>query len=83
MINSKIRMKRSRNGSSPNKRSRNPRMEWGTPQASGVRLWFASNLTDRLMRISGHPNPRYIIRLAKYSLSYRELIRRYSNDSML
>lgn len=56
----------------------------GTPPAgSADRCWIASNrMADRLERITLCANPAYLIRLAERSSTYRDLIRRYSNDSM-
>ncbi len=48
----------------------------------GVRRRAASNLKDRLDRITLCANPGYLIRLAERSRAYRDMIRRYSNDSM-
>ena len=47
------------------------------------RCQIASNLRDRLERITLCADPAYLIRLAERSSTYRDLIRRYSNDSML
>ena len=57
----------------------------GTPAAgSSDRCQLASTLMkDRLERITLCANPAYLIRLAERSSTYRDLIRRYSNDSML
>lgn len=58
----------------------------GTPPAGSAvdRCQIASNrMTDRLERITLCANPAYLIRLAERSSTYRDLIRRYSNDSML
>lgn len=48
-----------------------------------VRWQLASNLEDRLGAITGRANPRTILRLVQQARTYQELIRRYSNDSML
>ena len=40
-------------------------------------------MRDRLEQITLCANPAYLIRLAERSTTYRDLIRRYSNDSML
>lgn len=48
-----------------------------------VRWQLASSLQDRLGIIYGRANPRYILRLVQQARNYQELIRRYSNDSML
>ena len=57
----------------------------GTPPAgSADRCRVASSrMTDRLERITLCANPAYLIRLAERSNTYLDLIRRYSNDSML
>jgi hypothetical protein len=56
----------------------------GTPPAGlADRCRITSNLQDRLERITLCANPAYLIRLAERSSTYRDLIRRYSNDSML
>ena len=47
------------------------------------RCQIASNLKDRLERITLCAGPAYLIRLAERSSTYRDLIRQYSNDSML
>ena len=44
---------------------------------------MASTLQERLKMIYCGTDPRYVLRLAERSRTYRDLIRRYSNDSML
>ena len=46
-------------------------------------LQFATSLQDRLRRIYGTVPAAYALRLAQQARSFRDLIRRYSNDSML
>ena len=56
----------------------------GTPPAgSAGHCRIASSQKDRLEQITLCANPAYLIRLAEQSGTYRDLIRRYSNDSML
>lgn len=55
----------------------------GTPASSGVRWEFATHFRDRLEVIYGDADPTVLLRLVRRSRNYRELIRRYSNDSML
>lgn len=50
---------------------------------SVTRWQYASNLQARLEVIYGDTDPRYVLRLARQSHNFRDLIRRYSNDSML
>ncbi|GEM_PF-2748306 len=76
-------MKRSPNASSPNSAGEVSQIPRGTPPEWLTRWQLASNLRDRLEMIYGDTNHRYMLRLAQGSHSYRELIRRYSNDSML
>ena len=40
-------------------------------------------LADRLERILEERDPQYLVRLARETRDLKELIRRYSNDSML
>ncbi|MBI3333649.1 MAG: hypothetical protein HYZ93_06120 [Candidatus Omnitrophica bacterium] len=60
-------------------------MPRGTPPAWLARWQLASNLRDRLEMIYGDVGMgrRSMLRLVQGSRNYRELIRRYSNDSML
>lgn len=76
-------MSRSRKSCFPNNGEMVCPVPRGTPGSSGVRLEFATHLQDRLEVIYGNSDPRYLLRLAQHSRTYRELIRRYSNDSML
>ena len=55
----------------------------GTPPPGAFPLELASSMKDRLEVIYGDTDPRYVLRLARASRTYRDLIRRYSNDSML
>ncbi len=48
-----------------------------------VRWQLAANLKDRMEMLSGSGDSRTIFRLAAHSRSVLDLIRRYSNDSML
>ena len=84
MKSSKKTTNRSRKSSSRNNPdvSQVPR---GTPQAAVITVSGGnlSHLRDRLERITLSANPFYLIRLAERSRTYRDLIRRYSNDSML
>lgn len=84
MRNSKRITNRSRKSSSQSSPdvSQVPR---GTPQAAVITVGSEnlSNFRDRLQRITLNANPYYLIRLAERSRTYRDLIRRYSNDSML
>ena len=54
-------------------------------QDGSARWQFASSLQDRLQRIYvyGDTDPRYVLRLASVSRTYLDLIRRYSNDTIL
>ena len=54
-------------------------------QDDSTRWQYASSLQDRLQRISvfGDTDLRTMLRLASASRTYLDLIRRYSNDSML
>ena len=75
---------RSRKSSSPNSAPDVSQVPRGTPPgALAARAGNASNLKDRLDRITGCADARYLMRLAEHSRTYRDLIRRYSNDSML
>lgn len=55
----------------------------GTPVPLVNCLALATHLVDRLELIYAEADPRLLLRLAWHSQTYRELIRRYSNDSML
>ena len=55
----------------------------GTPPRREIRWEFATHFRDRLEVIYGDAEPGYLLRLIRRSRNYRELIRRYSNDSML
>lgn len=55
----------------------------GTPAQREIRWEFATHFRDRLEIIYGEANPGYLLRMIRRSRNYRELIRRYSNDSML
>jgi hypothetical protein len=55
----------------------------GTPALLINRLGWATHLMDRLELIYGNADSRTLLCLAQRSRTYRELIRRYSNDSML
>ena len=68
---------------SPTPDSEGSQIPRGTPGSAGARLEFATHLQGRLEVIYGDADPRYLLRLAQRSGTYRELIRRYSNDSML
>lgn len=68
MKSSKTRTAKLRNGSSPNSR---------------VHVSLVEALRGRLEVITGRINSRYMLSLVCASRSYPELIRRYSNDSML
>lgn len=57
-------------------------MPRGTPAALKARAASSAGVQDRLDRIMLCANPMYLIRLAERSRAYRDLIRRYSNDSM-
>ena len=84
MNSSKRITSRSRKSSSPNSAPDVSQVPRGTPTATLTdRCEIASSLKDRLERITLCANPAYLIRLAEHSRAYRDLIRRYSNDSML
>ncbi len=67
---------------SPNSPNTGP-IPRGTPSRPGFRWEFATNFRDRLEVIYGESDPGYLLRFFRRSRNYRELIRRYSNDSML
>lgn len=83
MNKAKAAMSKSRKNCYPIDDSEGSLIPRGTPGSSGILLEFATHLQDRLQVIYGDADPRYLIRLAQRSRTYRELIRRYSNDSML
>ena len=76
-------MKRLPSGYSPNNARDVSQVPRGTPPAQLPRWHMAATLKDRLELIYGNTDVQYVLRLTKGSKSYRELIRRYSNDSML
>ena len=76
-------MKRSPSGYSPNNARDMSQVPRGTPPAQLPRWQMATTLKDRLELIYGNSDVQYVLRLATGSRNYRELIRRYSNDSML
>ena len=84
MNNSKKITSRSQKNSSPTSAPDVSQVPRGTPPgARAARAGNASNVKGRLDRITGCADPRYLMRLAEHSRVYRDLIRRYSNDSML
>ena len=83
MANLRNLTKRSPSGSSPNRSDDISRVPRGTPSAWAVRWQLACRLKDRLEMIHGESKPPHVLRLARTSRSYQELIQRYSNDSML
>ena len=76
-------MSRSLRSYSPNNAPDVSRVPRGTPAAPGAEWQLASTLQERLKMIYCGTDPRYVLRLAERSRTYRDLIRRYSNDSML
>ncbi len=76
-------MNKSQNGSSPNSRKKGSKASEGESSPDDLRWQFASSMQDRLEMLTGRADPRYVLSLAARSHSLRELIRRYSNDSML
>ena len=76
-------MNRSRKNSSPISRPDVFEVPRGTPLGQGKRYQYAANLRDRLQVIYGDADPWYVLRFACGARTYRELIRRYSNASML
>lgn len=76
--------KRSLSASSPRDSNDVSQVPRGTPPAWLARWQLASNLQDRLEMIYGNlgTNRRSMLRLVQTSHGYRELIQRYSNDSM-
>ncbi len=83
MYSSRNLTKRLRNVSSPNDHRDESQVLRGTPPAWLTRWQLASRLRDRLEMIYGDSNHGYALRLTRVSRSYRDLIQRYSNDSML
>ncbi len=75
--------KKSLSGSSPNSPHEVSAIPRGTPPEWLMRLQLAANLTDRLEMIHEPSDRRYVLKLAGRSVNLRDLIRRYSNDSML
>ena len=76
-------MSRSLKSYSPNNAPDVSRVPRGTPSAPGSEWQLASTLQERLKMIYCGTDPRYVLRLAERSRTYRDLIRRYSNDSIL
>ena len=76
-------MSRSLKSYSPNNAPDVSQVPRGTPPIPGTRWQLASTLQERLKMIYCGTDPRYVLRLAEQSRTYRDLIRRYSNDSML
>ena len=76
-------MKRLPNGSSPNSRHEVSQVPRGTPPLWLTRWQLAVSLQDRLEMIYGGSVRRTSMRLLTGSRSYQDLVRRYSNDSML
>ena len=77
-------MKKLRNDSSPSQGHHRIEIPRGTPPQWLTRWQLAATLRDRLeMMEGGVANSHYMFRLALRSRSYLDLIRRYSNDSML
>ena len=87
MSNSNNPMNKSPKNSSSNARRQKPALavSRGTPSTWLFRWQLALSLKDRLEMISGggDGNGRTMVRLASNAHSIRELIRRYSNDTML
>ena len=83
MNNSKKITSRSQKNSSPTSVPDVSQVPRGTPPAAAAcRYGATSNLRNRPERITLCANPIYLIHLAERSRTYRDLIRRYSNDSM-
>lgn len=85
MSSSNSPMKRSlKNSSNKSKRGkRSIQVPRGTPHTWFFRWQLALSLKDRLEMINGGGDNRRMMRLASHSTSIQELIRRYSNDTML
>ena len=83
MANLRSPTKRSPSGSSPSRSNDVSRVPRGTPSAWAMRWQLACRLKDRLEMIHGEGNRPQMLRLARTSRNYQELIQRYSNDSML
>ena len=79
----KNRMNRLQNGSSPNRWEEVSIVPRGTSPAWLTRWQLAATLKDRLEMIYGPTGRQPNVRLLQSSRNYRELVRRYSNESML
>ena len=76
-------MKKLPRSSCPNNASDVSQIPRGTPASWLTRWQLAARLTDRMEMISGQMDQGVLLRLVKRSRSIQDLIRRYSNDSML
>ena len=83
MSNTSHPMRRLQKSSSQNNRREVSPIPRGTPAAWLFRWQLATSLKDRLEMMSGRSDNRTVFRLAAHSGSILELIRRYSNDTML
>ncbi len=76
-------MKKLPRSSSPNSPTDVSQIPRGTPASWLTRWQLAADLHARLEMISSESNKLVLLRLVQRSRSREDLIRRYSNDSML